>query len=113
MLYCPNCGGPLIDTHGYLICTLCCASFRRTEDGKIQFFYQFSGNKHIREFMEVLKNEVCSNAKETETETETEGVSRGERISQQVDKQISQTSNDNESRSGFSTIEKGGGGSKC
>ena len=57
MFYCPNCGGPLMDVHGYLLCTLCCGSFRRAKDGKIQFFRQFSGNKYVREFVEVLEDE--------------------------------------------------------
>lgn len=92
MLYCPNCGGPLIEQNDYLLCTLCCASFRRT-DNKIQLFHQFNGNKHIREFMEVLQNEMRSNAEETETKN----VSRREELLEPNNESLSQTSNDDES----------------
>ena len=61
--------------HGrFLLCTLCCASFRRDEDGRIRFNYQFSGNKHIRDFMEVLDNEMRSDAEKAEEEVATESA---------------------------------------
>lgn len=83
MLYCPKCEGPLIEQGDYLICTLCCAVFIRTEN-KIRFFRQFSGNKYVREFMEVLRDEVFISK-----EAEAENVPRREGILEQADKSLS------------------------
>lgn len=92
MLYCPNCKGPLAEQDEYLLCTLCCASFRRTNN-KVQFFYQFTGNKHIRAFMEVLSNEMHGVTEEAETEND----SGGEEDLESIDNAIHSTSNENES----------------
>ena len=92
MLYCPTCKGPLIEQDEYLLCTLCCASFRRTSEG-IQFFRQFTGNKHIKEFLEVLRYEMHGVEKEGEAENDSgreEGVGS-------VDNSVHGASNENES----------------
>ena len=92
MLYCPTCKGPLIERDEYLLCTLCCASFRRTSEG-IRFFRQFTGNKHVKEFLEVFQHEMYGVKEEGEAEND----SRGEEGVESVDNSVYGASNENES----------------